>query len=197
MTPEAKNLFAKVKACFQSSIMEMEGLKNSVLAGEDTKELVDLIYALREAYGYADELRKELEKLRKLCARVAVVHCDSQMIEKVKTEYCTGTPKETSTYNYPARRIQDPERFDTLMAALGIPQDVYTQELVRIHWPEFQAYCQRLLEEGKNPPAGIDPADSNPVYDFSIRKRKEIEGKIVESKEEEKDYAKSYPETPF
>lgn len=203
MKPEAKEIYSEVKECFQSVIMKMEELKQDVLSTPDTKELVDMIYALRETYKYADDLRKEIERLRILAARIGVVHCDAQMIERVQTDYCSGTPKETSTFNYPHKRIKDPERYDTLMQALGIPFDVYSQELVRIHWPEFQRYCQRLLALGKNPPAGIDPADSNPVYDFSIRKKKEIDydqsttAVEKQAKQEQVEYVKDSKETPF
>jgi hypothetical protein len=174
MKSEVKDLFIRIKKHYQSLIMELESIKVS-LKSDTISDLVDTVYALREAHKYSDDARKEIERIRFLAAKFACLYCFEHAHDKINTNWCTGTPKETLTFNYPAKRYKDAERYDTLMKALGIPEEVYTQELVRIHWPNFQEYCQKLLAVGKNPPCGIKIDDSNETYDFTIKKKREID----------------------
>jgi len=173
MTPEALSLYREVKATSQSTTLKLDAIKKMV-QGLETRDLVDSIYVLREVVELTNTIKKEAEKVRKILAKVGVLHCDAFLIEKVQTAFCTGKPQETSEFSFPHKRDINPEQFDTIMRSLGIPKDVYEKELVRLHWPEFQKYCQALLADAKNPPAGIDPDKSFPVYDFSIVKKRGV-----------------------
>jgi hypothetical protein len=173
MTPELKQMYIEAKTLSQEITLKLETLR-AQLPNMSVREVVDGVYALRETRDYLDKIKKDVEKMRSWFAKVGVLHCEARDLTEVRTKYCTGKPVEDVQFIFPQKREKDPKGFDAVMKDLGIPEEIYKNEVVRIHWPEFQNYCNKLLAEAKNPPGEISPSDSMGKYDFKIVKRRGV-----------------------
>lgn len=180
-----KDLYLQVKSLYGQSLVTLERIEQNIMGLLKTPDApdgylsienqVDYVFALRETEELLERMLKNVKKVKRLASKQACITCVMDTIEKVETEYCTGKLNEKFAFVYPNRRRENQENYDTLMEALGIPVDVYSKELVRIHYPAFQAYCNELVSAGYTTPAGIDPNKQIPDYDFAVRRRKGVE----------------------
>ena len=112
-------------------------------------EEIDLAFAARESLSTLEELTKRIRKLQTLCESLAA----KQMIgDPIRTEFCTASPKPRIWYKIPYKRGGNEEEFDGIMKTLGVPSNVYENELVRFHGPGVADYCTKMIGECKEPP---------------------------------------------
>ncbi len=181
----AKSLYKKIKSAYGQSIVDLETIQQDILGLVKTPEnpdgfisaedQADYAFALRECEELLDRMIKNVRKAKNMASKSACITCFSDMIDKITTDHCTAVPREKFAFQYPSKRRYDPETYDTLMEALGIPLDVYGRELVRLHWPNFQAYCNELTSAGHPIPAGLDPNKQISEYDLQIRRKSGIQ----------------------
>ena len=138
---------------------------------------VDAVYTLRKAEDLLDDVRKELKKVR---ARIEVRTClafDIEQITKLSTPFCTGTSKVSQFAKYPAKRENDPEKFDALMKSMGVPEDLLTsevgKEVVRPNWEGFASWFTERQANGQPLPDGITVDDVYTVMELATRKKKD------------------------
>jgi hypothetical protein len=76
---------------------------------------------------------------------------------------------------YPAKRRNDPDKFDKLMTSLGIPQDIIDSESVRLNWEGFSNWFTKRQSDGLPLPDGITVDDVYTEYELATRKLKEVD----------------------
>lgn len=136
-------------------------------------ERIDIVYGLQKTSEMLDEVRKQIDKVEKSLATKACMEMEVGGLQKMKTPYCSATVKVENFANLPHKRAKDPEKFDTIMASLGVPSEISRMEGVRFHWPGFKEYLTNCVAAGNPIPPGISPNDMYTEYTLSTRKTKE------------------------
>jgi hypothetical protein len=138
-------------------------------------ELTDAVYSLGEAYKYADDLRREIDKTKKLASKlVCLLWAKFTEGGPIRTAHCTGTPRIKMIASVPSAR-RDPEAYESLMEHLAIPERVWRNDVVRPHWPGLVEHLSQRLEQGLPVPPGIDPDKTYPDYAVTIRSKKGVQ----------------------
>ena len=141
------------------------------LKNKSKEELVDVGWAAKKASECFDDLRKELNKLESLAARLTCLKATEEEVVKVKGTYATASTELKMSANLPSRS-KNPEEYVALCEFLGIPSDLNELDLIRVHWPGFTELYTRLSKEGKPTPPGIDIAKTHAIYSLRYRERK-------------------------
>lgn len=138
-------------------------------------ELADAAFAMREIYNYLDDLRKEVKANKELCERMTcLLWARTSTGDPVRTPFVTATPCIKMTASIP-KRSTNLEAWEALMRFLKIPEELWSEEVVRPHWPSFVEYTSKLLEQGKPLPDGIDPNKTYPVYSLTLRGKIDVD----------------------
>lgn len=166
MHREAKSLYADTRIAHASVFNRLLRLQ-AVVAGESAEELVDVIYALREAAELLDDARKECNRLSEVAQRLACVAWMQTDGSPVRTDYCIGSPDVKQTASTP--RPGSPE-YDQLIEFFGVP----ASSPFRPHWPSMVDAISELGKQGKPLPPGIDPTKMMTVFKVTVRKKKPV-----------------------
>ena len=139
-------------------------------------EAADAAYAMRELHKWCDDMRKEAQRLKDTCDRIACVLwiANGGLHKSIKTSYCTATPEIRQRATIP-KKDTDPDNFWALMDYLGIPREAAESDIVRFHWPGVVEYLTEQAAQGLPTPPGIQPDATHPVYSLRIRGRKAID----------------------
>lgn len=166
MRPELAALLsdAKHSADIASRVNQLCAMADKTI---DYGELADIAAVLHKAGDAFDEVKKVLNKASDtIGTKAAQLAVNSGDYGPIKTDLVTASIKSKSWYHLPSSRKADPARFDAIMKANGVPEDIYTNELVRFHGPAIANYSG---DKGK-PISGVDGGDlSTTVLYLSYR----------------------------
>ena len=138
-------------------------------------ELTDSAYALREIIKFTEDTLKELKKQEKMSwAKCGIICITADVSGPIDTPYCVGQLKVEEIPDIP-KRHKDPERYDEFMKFMGIPPELYLNDMIRLHWPNFMEWYNQRLRDAKPSPKGLDPSKTTTTAKLSIRKKREIE----------------------
>ena len=139
-------------------------------------ELVDADYALREILQVVDDIRKDIEKERRMVeAKTGMACMTAEKDLEIKTWYCSAKVISELIPSLP-RRTTDPETYDKFMRFFGVKKKFLEFDLLRIHFPNLMNwYSHSWLASGKPEIPGIQTKDHNVIYKLLIRKKKDIE----------------------
>jgi len=178
MLDEAKKLYQSVSTNHKNVYIMAEALSKLApkLAG-DLKETADLTYALQECFDLAEDTLKTLRALRKDFDKLfCAMTIQGGVVGKVETEHCSAEPKVKMSVSLPTRK-GDPEKFDSLMKELGIPENLFNgeTEFVRPHFPGMIEYATEKLAKGEPLPTALsDVTKQYPVYSVKISAKKGV-----------------------
>jgi hypothetical protein len=193
MLTDFQQLYKRVSDDFKETYALLSALGKRCEHLNDMQELADGALACREVYRLADDTRKEVDKLRKLCERMAcLLWVKDSDGEPIRTRFCTATPDVKIIASIPKRTTR-PDDYARLMTHLGIPVEMWDRdiEVVRPHWPGFVDYISKLTAQGLPMPPGIDPDRTYPEYHLRTRRTRDVddgyepEGNIVAALEDE------------
>jgi len=136
-------------------------------------EKVDTVYGLQKTSQMLTDIRKQIDKLERKLGLQACVVMEFEQVHRLKTEHCSAGMKIEQFVNLPHKREKDPEKFDELMAQLGVPAEIAQQEVVRFHWPAYKEWLSARQANGDPLPAGVDPDDVYAEYSVQTRKLRE------------------------
>lgn len=165
-----KELHTEVKEVFQFSIQHLQSIRLSI--EEDVMENADTAYALKKCEEYCDTIRKECKKLREQLEKIVCLTLLQNEQAQVKTPYVTATVNAKVNYPVP-KKLSTPEAYENIMKYFDIPDWVHEREIMRIHWPGLNDYCNELNREGKQLPPGISNTDGQAHFGLKLRTRKE------------------------
>lgn len=185
MYDSALRIYALCKELHEEVYKLRAPLYDAIKIEGDLTEIADVVYATREALRFIDEVKKDVRKANEVAQRLGCLKwTEAGDEEPIRSENCTGTPDVRMTAKIPSR-TKDPEAFEQLMRALKIPEELWVSDGVRIHWPGFVDYLTALLSDGKQLPAGIDPASKYPVFTLTVKKVRDMDEVLHESNLEE------------
>jgi hypothetical protein len=152
------------------------------------EERANVAYACNQAEKFASDTRKMIAATEEICEKLVCLAWAQDINntgEPVRTEYVTATPDVKPCAKVP-KFDKEPDKYAALMRWLGIDPvlwdcgEVLTEngqqdtEVVRVHWPGFQALVGRLASAGYPLPDGIDPNATYMLYSLRYKKRKEL-----------------------
>lgn len=162
--PSAMERLREVYAVAQAMHAEIYQACKAVLqraSALSIEESVDCQLCLREAAKFADDTRKECNKLLELLEKLTCMNwaLDPNADEKIVGELANGSPVVKTRVILPTLE-RDPERYAKLMDWLGVPEDLrdrgkvlyhegqFTTEVVKINWNGFQDAIDQWLLQG-------------------------------------------------
>jgi hypothetical protein len=136
-------------------------------------EQVDTAYACRETTEILKDLVTRINKVSSMSKILANQFAMSRSLSKIKTDYCTATPKPRLWYKITVKRDKDPDGHDLLQNFCGVSQEIAEKEVLRIHPPNFMDYLTERIGNGQSVP--VDPSKIQQTeFDLSIRRKKDI-----------------------
>lgn len=169
MYNEIRSMYIDAKQVHHILFKDLQGLEDKFKASK-LAERVDIVYGLQKTSEMLNEIRKQIDKVSKSLGTRVCMEMEVAGLRKLKTEHCTASVKVENFANLPHKREKDPEKFDTLMASLGVPSEVSQIEGVRFHWPGFKEYLTNQVAQGNPIPPGISPDDLYTEYTLATRK---------------------------
>ncbi len=170
MNEKTKKYYLETREYFNKQTTQLQALEADTVSVEDC---VDAIYAIREAEELIDDVKKTYSSLsRKLQEAVHLILL-SRHKKSFSTDFCTGTRKSKVIYGLPTKR-KEPKKFASLMAKLGIPEDLVDKEVIRPHWPGLVEYFQELNTQGLPQPEEVDTTKQSATLEITIRRKKGI-----------------------
>jgi len=165
------DLYRSIREFHAKTYASLQTAREQIGKCNDLEELTDRVYALREAYKYADDVRKELRNTKELAERIACLIW-AKMTDggPVKTDFCTGVANVKIMASLPKKGTASHE---ALLKHFGISKE--HAETVQFHWPSMVEYLTHLTSEGRPLPAGVDPDRTYPVYTLTVRARKGVD----------------------
>ena len=134
---------------------------------------VDTVYSLKKTEDLLDDLRKELKKVRTRIETRACLAFYAEEVDSFATSYCSSKVKITQFPAFPAKRDKDPEAFDALLTAMGVPEHLIIAETVRPSFEGFKAWFTEQQATGQPLPEGLTADEVYTVYELSTRKKKD------------------------
>jgi hypothetical protein len=160
MKLEASILLKEVEEKFQSLVPLLEALKDYIAGNASlTSELADIAFVCREIDINCDEFMKRVREISRLAQSCCCITLATTGEDIVRTDFCSASPNPKPWFKIPYKREQNPQRWDLIMAAIGVSDLANRRDLVRIHAPGLMDYCGELIGHGDDPPAGIDPKE--------------------------------------
>ena len=143
-------------------------------------ELVDSSYAIRDILQVVEDVKKDLEKERRMVEAKTGMACmtlkESEL--KLSTWHCSAKVISELIPNLP-RRSSDPEMYDKFIGFFGVKKKFLKYDLLRIHFPNLMNWYNHCwLARGKPEIPGIQTKDHNTIYKLQIRKKKDIESQV-------------------
>lgn len=189
MLPEAVDLFSVVKQAHANTYQQLQILKRAIAKTGDIKELCDVVYALKEALKFAEDIEREVQSLEQVSVKITCgmwVQLPGDPAP-IKTDYCTGSPDVKMIASCPSPK-RDPANYDKLMQHLGVPRHLYEMGLgeeaegkrvVDLFWPGLVDYVTNELTAGRPQPPGLDMTRTFPKYVMACRGRKGVDAEQV------------------
>lgn len=146
------------------------------------EEAVDIIHMMDGAYDRLKKFISILDSNSQLLQKLVGVAWVQENLSNpdnagyIQGKLAKGYPNVRAIPLLP-KRTTDPEGFAALMTHLGIPETIWKERVVDIHWPGFCEYVTTLAENGLPVPPGIDPGSMHPRFSVSTRpvKGKELD----------------------
>ncbi len=142
--------------------------------------MVDLAFFLRDVAVFAEDVKKEANKIRELletvCCMIYTQSAAADPFAKVEPRIegfaAAGTPKCVMQPRLPARGTPE---YVAIMRHLGATDRMLQEDRLRMHWPHLQQYVTELTERGQALPPGLSDAGLQPKYKLaSLTKRKGV-----------------------
>ena len=162
-----KELYKDCMTLFNKWTTRMQELESSSIT-----DSLNTGYTIRESVEYINEIKKSLEKFSSKIQAALCLTLLEQGTKSAKTEYTTGVVNVKMSAT-PPKLSSNPEEYTCLMKHLNIPEEVYSRELVRIHYPAFEKNCTDLAGEGRTPP-GISTKGMRGLPKINFRKKKGV-----------------------
>jgi hypothetical protein len=178
MLDRAKQMYRDAQAAHRKLYEQVVSLREEIKT-LNLAELTDLAYAMREAVELLDDTKKALNEIQRMAEKYATLNWmqESQVLGeqfRIKTEYCSAEPKIKQFPKFPQKRRIDPDKFDKLMAGIGVPQELIESEALRPNWEGFTNWFSHRQSQGLPVPDGIDPTETYTEYTLAIRKIKDV-----------------------
>lgn len=132
----------------------------------------DSAYALREVHDRLDRLRKEVNRRQEVVARILCLACPKMGVTDVQTDYCTATPDVKMMAKAP--RSPDDPLYRKALTEMGVSESMVDTGLLKFNFKTLEDMTTRAMESGDQPPLGLPPTHTFPVYRVLVRKKKEI-----------------------
>lgn len=137
------------------------------------EEIADAAMVLRRIADFADDLRKEANRVKEQAERVAcAVWAKNEQSEPIRGEYVTATPDIKYSASLP-KQSKDPKAYAELMNFMGVGHELVDTGLLTLYWPKFTEWLSVQIAEGKPLPPGVNPDKLYPIYKLKMRKTKE------------------------
>ena len=172
MLKEATVLYKVVKDLQKDLLPLLAALENKTVLA-DGIEQTDTAYACREAIEILKDLTTRVNKVSSMAKLMANHFAMSRDMSRIRTDYCSATPKPRLWYKITVKRDKDPEEHDLLQRFCGVPQEMAEREVLRIHSPNFMDYLTELVGIGQEIPVDHTKL-SQTEFDLSIRRKKDI-----------------------
>lgn len=176
MLPKLRQMYLDAKQVHHllyEDLSDVEKTFNSPTT--NTTEKADIVHALKQTSAVLDDLRKQIDKAVKRYALFTCIDLQLHEVDTIRTQHCTAKIAVKQYAKYPAKRRNDPDKFDKLMTSLGVPQDIIDSESVRLNWEGFSNWFTKRQADGLPLPDGITVDDVYTEYDLATRKLKEVD----------------------
>ena len=180
MTPKLQQMYREAKQVHGLFFTDLSGIKEH-FDDPQTKvvDKIDTVHTLKQVSGLLDDIRKEIDKLNKSLQVHTALAMYSAEVDSVKTSFCSAKIDVKQFASYPHKRRADPEQFDKIMGALGVPKELTDRgedsEVVRLNWEGFCQYFSERQGTGKPLLEGIETDKVYTEYTIKTRKRKEVD----------------------
>lgn len=112
--------------------------------GTTLQDKVDISYVLHACANELDEIRKDLNRKSQFIQQMCCILITTQGEGTVYGTFASAKRRGKTYYRIPASRKDGrEEEFDKLMQSMGIPAEVYENELVRPHGPGIAEYAAK------------------------------------------------------
>lgn len=150
--------------------LENETLTNQSKIGI---EQADTAYSCRETISMLEDLKTRINKVSTMANLVANHFMINRNLARIRTEYCTASPKPRFWFKITTKRDNDPDAHDLLQAFCGVIPEMAEKEVLRIHPPNFMDYLTERI--GLGLPVPVDPKEVQKTeFGLSIRRKKDI-----------------------
>lgn len=142
----------------------LDAFYSEAMQEPNTAELADIAYVLSKCADSIDKVRKKIAAIGGDCEQWTALRMTAEETKLVRGELCSASVKSKTWYRVPTKRRDDPLRYDSIMASLGVPLSVAQAECVRFHGPGLADYLSTAPEL----PNGIESKDLTQV-ELSLR----------------------------
>lgn len=164
-----RDVYAQARNAHKTIYLKIAEIKRNTLSRPNPRDLVDSIYALKDAHSVLTDVCKEIKKLYELFEKLTcMAWSQGGDHEPIRTAHCTGSPDLKQTVITP--KFGTPE-YSMLAEHFGIPEGVP----FRPHWPTMLESISKTLVEGGNIPPGCDPGKMLTQYRVTIRNKKGVD----------------------
>ena len=153
MTPRAIDLYKQAHDAHLRLTQTVMQLETEARNCGDTVELADLGYALREANKLMEDSCVELRKLQKMTSQLFCLlwAMDPLAQDRVRTDWCTCAGVVKTVCNPPSQE-KDPELFEKLMTALGVPEEAVKTGALKLSFDGLGDWMTHAQRQGMNLP---------------------------------------------
>lgn len=155
----------------------------------DVKEMVNMLYVLRETLKYHDDICKEIRAVSELLEKVTCLMYMQEHIDDdppIHASLATGTARMRMVSS-PPHPTKERERYIKMLKSFGVDDHIIETGVLNCHWVRMGDYITKLCEEGKPLPPGVDPDKTIPKYSVSIRGAWILDELLQELQEADKD----------
>lgn len=161
-----KSLYSEVIHAYSQVYADLKEIKSQEKSKED---LADTVFVLNQILKWIEEMRKEVDRVKRLSERLACLHwIREESLEPIRTEYCTASPDIKTALKLPNI---DSEQYTALMTYLNIPAE--SRALIRLSWKGVKDRISDSLANGKPLPKELQ-GETIDEFKLVVRKKREI-----------------------
>jgi len=139
-------------------------------------DIADLIWVLKRYYSLIDDFRKDLGATLDLANKILGVSwlLLPDELSSIDGDISQITPRVST----PLRGVsftKDYERYEKVLKAFGVPEDIIKTGVLNIHWVHAKEWLSNQLHEGKHIPEGIRLDETYVEYKSTVRTKKEVD----------------------
>lgn len=183
MKQENLDTFCKVHELHRYITERAVALEEEVKRTGDLEELADLGYVLRETTSMLHDCELQLKRVQELCAKIftALWALSQDGPDRIETEWCSATPNPVTR----ARELKmktDPDRYRSVMAELGLPQELIETGLFRLGYDELASTLTEMAKRGQRLPSGLDQTWTE--HRLNIRSKRKLASVLSGARQE-------------